>query len=304
MLCCLATLAGCDESNKQASNQQPEQEAMAEPTGDVMITVGDKKYTREEIEPYLEARLKRIPPAQRARPRKRLIDRIIEDELVRAYLKKVPVSKEELVLFKQEFGKQLAIKGQTFDQFVEDNKVSDEALRLMAADAKLKSDATKLEKLAVFIRANPSYFDGTKVRASHILVNCNFYASPVEVEAALAKLAAVAEKISAGKIDFAEAAVQHSQGPSKDRGGDLGEFTFGSMVPPFAIAAFATEVGQVTDIIRSNFGFHLIKVTGKTPGSGQRSPQAMQVAQKILLAGLKDKMVAESLKTNPVTVAD
>ena len=86
------------------------------------------------------------------------------------------------------------------------------------------------------------------VRASHILVNDEETAKKLKQE------------IENG-AEFAEIAKQHSICPSKENGGDLGEFGKGVMVKEFEDAAFSLEVGQVSDPVKTQFGYHLILVT-------------------------------------------
>ena len=88
------------------------------------------------------------------------------------------------------------------------------------------------------------------VRASHILVNDEGIAKKLKKE------------IENG-ADFAELAKQSSVCPSKENGGDLGEFGKGVMVKEFEDAAFSLDVGQVSDPVRTQFGYHLILVTSK-----------------------------------------
>ncbi len=61
--------------------------------------------------------------------------------------------------------------------------------------------------------------------------------------------------------DFATVARENSDGPSKTKGGDLGSFTFQTMAKPFSEAAFALEVGAVSEVVETVFGFHVIKRT-------------------------------------------
>ena len=93
--------------------------------------------------------------------------------------------------------------------------------------------------------------DFTQVRAAHILV-------PTEKEAADLKA-----KIIAGEIKFEDAAAQFAQCPSGARGGDLGYFGRGMMVPEFEIPSFKEPVGTVTEPIQTQFGWHLIHVIDK-----------------------------------------
>ena len=75
----------------------------------------------------------------------------------------------------------------------------------------------------------------------------------------------IAARVAAGE-DFAELAREYSEGPSAPRGGDLGSFQRGSMVQIFEDTAFALEPGGVSDIIRTEFGFHIIKLTDRSEG--------------------------------------
>lgn len=90
----------------------------------------------------------------------------------------------------------------------------------------------------------------TEVRASHILVK-----TKEEAEKLL-------DEIKGGK-SFAEAAQENSLCPSGSAGGDLGYFGRGMMVKPFEDAAFNMEVGEVSDPVQTQFGWHLIQLTGK-----------------------------------------
>lgn len=110
------------------------------------------------------------------------------------------------------------------------------------------------------------YRTGEAVRASHILIKTEEGATPEQIEAARAKAADLAARIRAGG-DFAALAREHSGDPSSAaNGGDLGFFERGQMVPEFEQAAFSQEVGVVSDPVKTQYGFHLIKTTGRRPG--------------------------------------
>lgn len=89
-----------------------------------------------------------------------------------------------------------------------------------------------------------------KVRASHILVSSQ------------EKAKSILEEIKKG-ADFAKLAKKHSECPSSKKGGDLGFFSKGRMVPEFEKAAFSLNPGEVSGPVKTEFGYHLIKVTGR-----------------------------------------
>ena len=100
----------------------------------------------------------------------------------------------------------------------------------------------------------------------------------------LESVAALRQDILDGKIDFATAAKQYSDDPgSGSRGGDLGSFDRSRMVPEFANAAFALPIGQVSEPVRTKFGYHLIEVTAQQTGPGGQVTQvtARHILQKV-----------------------
>jgi len=116
-----------------------------------------------------------------------------------------------------------------------------------------------------FYNDHPDYFKHPKtVRASHILIKVSPKATPAEQAKAKKKLEEIQAKIKKG-ADFAAMAKKYSQGPSAAKGGDLGYFSRGQMVGPFENAAFALKKGQVSNIVKTKFGYHLIKVTDIKP---------------------------------------
>ena len=102
------------------------------------------------------------------------------------------------------------------------------------------------------------------VRASHILL---MYAGSARSSATRSKdeaqtqINTIAQKLEGG-ADFADMAKQHSDCPSSAKGGDLGQFGKGQMVKPFEDAAWALEVGGVSGVVETQFGYHIIKRTG------------------------------------------
>lgn len=102
-----------------------------------------------------------------------------------------------------------------------------------------------------------------EVSARHILLKTPEEASAEQEDEVRGKAQQLAEEARGGG-DFAELAKEHSEGPSSSRGGELGFFQrHGQMVEPFAEAAWALEVGEVSDPVKTGFGYHVIKLTGR-----------------------------------------
>ena len=99
-------------------------------------------------------------------------------------------------------------------------------------------------------------------RASHILINAPKSMPPAEREQARAKAQALLEQVRKAPDTFADVAKKNSQDPgSAARGGDLDFFSRGAMVKPFEDAAFSMQKGAISDLVESDFGFHIIRLT-------------------------------------------
>jgi peptidyl-prolyl cis-trans isomerase C len=101
-----------------------------------------------------------------------------------------------------------------------------------------------------------------QVKASHILIGVDAAATPDVKAKAKEKAEAILKELKGGK-DFAAAAKADSTCPSKEQGGDLGFFGRGQMVPAFEQAAFALKPGEISDVVETQFGYHIIKLTEK-----------------------------------------
>jgi len=121
------------------------------------------------------------------------------------------------------------------------------------------------DEIKEYYDANLAQFQKQEeVHARHILFTVKPDASEADKAAARKQAEEVLAKAKGG-ADFAALAKQYSQDSTAASGGDLGTFARGVMTPPFEAAAFALEPGQVSDIVETQFGFHIIKLEGKTP---------------------------------------
>jgi peptidyl-prolyl cis-trans isomerase C len=114
-----------------------------------------------------------------------------------------------------------------------------------------------------FYEANPDYFfSPEQVRASHILILLSPDAGEEEKAEARSRILEIRQRILAGE-DFAELANQFSEDRSSADGGDLGFFRREQMVKPFADAAFSLEIGEISEVVTTQYGLHLIQVTDR-----------------------------------------
>ena len=133
-------------------------------------------------------------------------------------------------------------------------KKVDKLVEKICADA---AEPTEDEARAFFEEHRADFGKEAQVRAQHILVSPKGKGEEAKAEA-LAKIKAIRERVAAGS-DFSEEAAAHSDCPSgKQAGGSLGWFSHGMMVKEFDEAAFALPVGGLSDIIETQFGYHVI----------------------------------------------
>ena len=210
---------------------------------------------------------------QKTEMEKAALDMIIEDMLMRQFLRKtVPAAGQadvtkELADLKDALAKQKPPK--TIQEFLKEGGQTEEQLKGDIA-ARLQWKAYLVQKLPdaslkPYYDKNKLFFDKVMVKASHILVKVKTDATAADKQAAQARIQAVRQEIVSGKIKFEDAAQKYSDCPSKTKGGDIGFFPYRfAVVQPFADKAFSMKEGDVSDIISTDFGLHIIKVTGRT----------------------------------------
>ncbi len=219
--------------------------------------------------------------------------------------KKIVAAPADIEKIKTQIAAAAKQQGVTVEALMKKANITDAKIQKQAQTARLVETTLSDKNVAAFIAKNPAYFNGTKVQAQHILLKCEGTAATAEHKKAIAKLEKIAADLKAGKGTFAEAAKADSVCPSgKKKGGDLGEFTFSQMVPPFSIAAFNTKPGEVAPIVRTDFGYHLIKSGKRVEGKEAVDPKnekTIELAKNIMMAQVMNDVLDQALTTCPVT---
>ena len=174
-----------------------------------------------------------------------------------------------------------------FDQHKETYK-TDPEIKVRYLHLKPGNFAAKVtvaeEDIRDYYESNPEKFKNPKtVHARHILIKVDQNANPEEVESARQRAEDVLEMAKEGR-DFAALARQYSEGPTKTKGGDLGTFRRETMVKPFADKAFSMEAAEISDPVRTRFGWHIIKVEKINPAKTRTLDEAREEIQKTLKA--------------------
>ncbi len=167
--------------------------------------------------------------------------------------------------------------------------VKEEMLANFAIEKAISSVTITDDEVKTFYEEHKNEFvSGESVEASHILVDNEEKANEILAD------------IKAGKISFADAAKANSSCPSSEQGGSLGQFSKGQMVPEFDAAVFAMEVGDISDPVKTQFGYHLIHLTAKNESSALPFEQIKDnLAQKVLT---DKQQVAYASKLNQLKI--
>lgn len=195
-----------------------------------LAVVNGKEITQQDVYMFLnELGPEMAMQFQSAEGIKKIVEELVNQELL--YLEAVENGFENDEIFKKELER---IKANILKQY---------AINKLLSDIKVTE-----EEIINYYNEHKEYFNVPEtVRASHILVNDEKKANEI------------VDEIKGG-LSFEDAAKKYSTCPSKEIGGDLGEFIRGKMVKEFEDAAFKLEVGVVSEPVKSQFGYHIIKV--------------------------------------------
>ncbi len=181
---------------------------------------------------------------------------------------------------REDVKRQISVRRWAHETFVEEASVSNEEVH------------------AFYVANEERFMRPEMVRARHVLIKLGPDADEAGEAAARQKIEEILGKAKQS-ADFATLAREFSEGPSASRGGDLGFFGPGQMVEPFETAAFALQPGEVSDVVRTKFGLHIIKLEErKAPGLVPEEQAAPQVRDHLAYGKLQDAVGArvETLK--------
>lgn len=204
-----------------------------------------------------------MPKEQQTQIIQSLINQVITEKLVLQKGREVNITLDEQILntqFESVKTQRPEIPPAELKEFLHQKLLVQTIIQQLVTS---KVTVTDDELRALYEERKDQFDEPEKVRASHILISVAPNASEADKSAARQKMNDILAKAQAGE-DFAELAKQYSNCPTNQKGGDLGFFPRGIMVQPFEDVAFTLAEGAISDIVETPFGYHLIKVTGKT----------------------------------------
>ncbi|MBC2715597.1 MAG: hypothetical protein HF978_09835 [Desulfobacteraceae bacterium] len=193
--------------------------------------------------------------------------------------------KAELDNFKKQFETEAAFKKQITDMnYSEDAILSQikqsKSIQMFIEQKVMPTISISEEAARAYFDTHPDEFKmPERVRVSHILLKVDPKASEASKAEILKKIEGIKSKLDNGE-DFAKLAGENSDCPSSAKGGDLGFFGRGQMVKPFEEAAFALKAGEVSDVVETRFGYHIIK------------SQEKEISTTLAFDDIKEKLIA------------
>ena len=234
---------------------------------EVLAVVGGEEITQEEFNLFLQA----VPREQQAY----LSNPQFREQCLQQFI--------ALRLFAKE-GETLKLDESDEFKYMIANAKRD-ILAQLVMNGMMKQIVVTEEELKAYYEANKSQFQkGETVRAKHILVD--------EEE----KCKEILSAIENGETAFETAAQEHSNCPSGSKGGDLGAFGKGQMVKEFEDAAFTAEIGAIVGPVKTQFGYHLIKVEEKKEAEETPFEEVKTTIQRTLLQKKQNEAYAAKVK--------
>lgn len=315
------TLTGCNKSEEQTTapttvGEEIAGELFTQPLQSVkdpsmvLAVVNGTEITQgkldTEINRMLERMQGRVPPERIGQMRAQMESQML-DNLVNRQVLLDKIEAENITISDEEFDTalgeitanlppgasledMLAQTGTSQEEFRENFGTELKIRKLIEGSSGGAIEATEEEALAFYEENKQQFEKPENATASHILISVEADASDEDKAAKRAELEAIRTQILEG-ADFAEMASEHSSCPSKAQGGDLGEFTRGRMVPEFEQAAFSQPIGEVGEIVETQFGFHLVKVTARSEGGATPYDEVKEQLTRYL-TGQKQQEVA------------
>ncbi|WP_053228044.1 peptidylprolyl isomerase [Spirochaeta cellobiosiphila] len=271
-----------DTESEKITDEMMEQSTQISVNNDVVASVNDVDITQTEFNDKME----RIKASYAQKGQQLNADQIkeVEKQLLDSLIKQIVLTQQADILgitadqqtidaqmqgYASQFGSDEAFvaelnkQGYSKEDLQKDIASGIRINQLIQQEVGSKMVQITEDEARSYYTANPEEFtQPEQVRASHILIQVASNASDDEKTKAYKKAEAVLEKVKEG-LDFGDLAKEYSEGPSGPNGGDLNYFGRGQMVPAFEEAAFALDVGEVSDIVETQFGYHIIKVFDK-----------------------------------------
>lgn len=228
----------------------------------VLAIVNGNEITEQDVNVLLQRLGQRGQQFQTPEGKKHLLQELINQELMYAEAMDSGMDTDKEFIEELDAARKEILKNYAIKKLFEDINVDD----------------AEVEK---YYEENKAQFKKPEsIKASHILVKTEEKANELR------------EKLENGE-SFEEIAKEHSDCPSKQQGGDLGFFSKGQMVPEFEKVAFDLEEGKISDPVKTQFGYHIIKLTDRQPAQEAKLEEVKDQLKQQLLAMKQSQVYME-----------
>ncbi len=284
-----------------------------QPSANVAATVNGESITLAEVDVILKNTLPLTPltAAQKRQMRIEVLSDMVDDLLLRQFLRKngPKVEPAEIDAQLKAFAEKLKQEGKSLADFYKEtgqteSQVKESWTTAMQLTGYVKSNTTE-EQLKAYFNANKDHFDRVEVKVRHVVLRAGKNATPVERAAAKEKLEAIRVELAAGKLDFATASKKHSHCPSGPTGGDIGTlYRKGGLVDEaFAKAAFALKPGELSGVVETDFGLHILQVTDRKPGTPSTYDKAATDVLDTYTDDFRAELIAKLRKQGQIQIS-
>lgn len=249
-----------------------------------------------------------LTPTERKTLQRELVGVMVDELLFQQFLRKNVPAPDSALIDRRIADLQASLKGKgrTLKDYCEDTGQTDVRLRADLAsvvqwNAYVSKQVTDSE-LKRYYAENRELIDGVMIRVSHIALKVPANGDPKAVQATMQKLRTIRQEIIAG-LDFADAAKKYSEVPTAAQGGDLGYFPpKKNDTDPFLRTASSLKVGQVSEVVTTDYGYHLIKVTERKAGKPAAFEEVKEEVRLLWADELRQKIIAEQRKKARIEV--
>ena len=258
-----------------ALEKQPSEGTIAVVNG-LVITQEDFDREMSRVQRQLLNMGKHLNDSQMPGIKKGVLENLINHELLfqETQRKGIKIDEatinEQVMTLKKRFPSEAEFKSALTKANLSEVAIKNQIARGLAIEQLIGTYVTKKatvsgQEIKAFYEDHPDLFkQPEQVRASHILIKVEPQVDESQKATARKRIEEIQQRLQKGE-DFAALAQEFSQCPSSAKGGDLGYFRRGQMVKPFEEATFALKPGEVSDVVETKFGYHLIKVIEKKP---------------------------------------
>ncbi len=259
----------------EAETKQDKSSDAVENESDIIAIVNDEKIIRKDFDKRLDV-FRRLSKDVTRPVKMQVIDQLTKKILLKQFVETQDIevgneeTQQELEKIKYFLKNNPSNTDKSLEEILETQgssvaELEEEIKRTLALSKYLEKNVSVDDKKNYF-DANKDAFNGARVKASHVLIDTRGMKTEPELEEAKKMIEVIKMEIDKG-ANFDEMAKKYSNCPSAEKGGDIGFFQRkGSIVEEFAEVAFGMDAGEISDPVKTQFGYHIIMVTEKEAG--------------------------------------